>query len=253
MNPKPIWQPLLVLLCAITLTWAQSIQAEGPALSRYSALLHSFACRDGVDYAALKAAHKADSLMLDFQWDEARYAAASKPEKLAYLINLYNAGTVKLIADHYPLASIRDLPKPWDQAVIPYFGAKISLNHLENEIIRKEFQEPRIHFALNCASKGCPPLRLSPYSGKHLEAELDSVATAFLRDPERNRLENDTLKLSQIFEWYGKDFDGKYGGFQNFVESRLGEKTQSKSKRKRVTIYLPYDWKLNDAPGCKGR
>ena len=111
-------------------------------------------------------------------------------EAMAYWINAYNAYTVKLILDHYPVKSIRDIDngKPWDEAFIEIGGKKFSLNSIENDMLKKKFDDPRIHFAINCASKSCPKLVNEAFTGTKLDDQLNSAAKNFVNDPAKNKI-----------------------------------------------------------------
>lgn len=169
-----------------------------------------------------------------------------KNSRLAFWINAYNVFTVKLIVDHFPVKSINDVAaKPWDERFITIHGQTYSLNQIENEIIRKQFAEPRIHFALVCAAKGCPPLRSEAYTGAALEKQLEHNLRRFMQDPKKNRFDapSGTLFLSSIFDWYKNDFIAKAGSVQEFVRPyitpRSGITPQTPIR------YTEYDWSLN--------
>lgn len=185
-------------------------------------------------------------------------------QQLAFLINVYNALTLKLIIDHYPgISSIRDLgglifSSPWDRKFFRLFGKDTSLDYVEHELIRKNYNEPRIHFAVNCASRSCPPLMKDAYIADKLEQQLENATLLFLTDPERNRFdpEKKILELSSIFKWYKQDFISAAGSVQLFVAPYItGDPEASKlqksgSEHKFSTIhvrFLDYDWSLNDA------
>jgi len=168
-------------------------------------------------------------------------------DKIAYLINVYNFYTILLIKQNYPVSSIRKIKKPWDTPIVPLFGKKVSLNHIEHEILRKQFKEPRIHFALVCASIGCPAITDEAYIGDKLEKQLDRAAKVFLADNGKNRIETKTLYLSKIFEWYGDDFKEKYGGYKEYIIQLLKLSGDYKIK------FIDYDWNLNEVSGCEGK
>lgn len=177
-------------------------------------------------------------------WDE--------DKRLATLINAYNAWTLKLIIDHYPVDSIKDIGSffisPWQKDIVPWLGKTIDLDEIEHEIIRKNYQEPRIHFALVCASKGCPPLKKEPYKGETLDAQLEESKKNFLLNSAKNthKLKGDelTLKVSSIFKWFPEDFGGKDKLKEYLVE---GMGIQERAKGKKIELeYLDYDWDLND-------
>lgn len=172
----------------------------------------------------------------------------TREEQLAYWINAYNAFTVDLICRHYPVKSIKDI-RPgipfvntvWDIKFIHIERATYDLNNLEHGIIRAKFQEPRIHFALNCASRSCPKLRNRAYTPQGLNSQLEKAASEFINDPSKNRISADQLQLSRIFLWYGGDFK-KAGGVRAFV-NRYSKTT---SDKKAKMGYLDYDWRLNE-------
>jgi len=184
----------------------------------------------------------------------------SKPAQLALLINLYNAATVELILSAYPdLDSIKDLGSlfrsPWKKDIVSLFGDKISLDDLEHGLIRGErYQDPRIHFAVNCASIGCPALRAEAYQADKLAAQLEQQTQLFLSDRSRNRFVNDQLEVSSIFKWYREDFEKGWLGYQSLEQFLsayadaldLKAKQVSALKNKKMEIdFLDYDWRLN--------
>lgn len=181
----------------------------------------------------------------------------SQAQRLAFLINAYNAFTVKLIVDHYPVNSIKDLggffTSPWKIEFFTLFGEKTYLDHVEHDLIRgQDYHEPRIHFALVCASVGCPKLQNRAYTAQRLETMLESASETFLRDTTRNRYDaaDNTLYLSSIFKWYGKDFAAKAGSVKQFVAQYISDdpKIQQRIRSRDVNVeYLDYDWSLNDA------
>ncbi|UOB18758.1 DUF547 domain-containing protein [Abyssalbus ytuae] len=164
----------------------------------------------------------------------------NKNEKLAYWINAYNAFTIKLIVDNYPLSSIKDIDSPWDKKFIPINGRLISLNYIEHEILRK-MNEPRIHFAINCASFSCPRLLNEAYIPSKIEDQLNKVTSGFINNPSKNIVSEESVTLSKIFNWFKKDFETN-GGVINFINEYSLIKI---SKNVKVT-YFKYDWKLNE-------
>lgn len=172
----------------------------------------------------------------------------SKDEQLAYWINAYNAFTVKLIVDNYPTKSIKDIKNGipfvntvWDIKFINIEGAIYDLNNIEHGIIRQKFEEPRIHFAVNCASKSCPPLLNEAYTASKLDEQLTRQTKAFLNDSFRNEITNPTsVKLSKIFSWFRGDFKKKTSliGFINqYAPIQINKDAD--------IDYLDYDWNLN--------
>ena len=144
------------------------------------------------------------------------------------------------------------LPETPKKKFFKMFGQDTSLDNVEHDMIRKLFTEPRIHFAVVCASKGCPSLRNEAYVGKKLNEQLESGAKAFLSDSSRNRFDSATgkLMLSRIFDWYGDDFKKKDGTVQNFVALRMAKAPDEHAKIKAASLdWLDYDWSLNETAG----
>ena len=183
------------------------------------------------------------------------YRGWSKPQRLAFLINAYNAFTVKLIVDNYPVDSIKDLggwlSSPWKKKFFTLLGEKKHLDNIEHDIIRKDFNEPRIHFAVNCAAVGCPPLRQEAFVAERLDQQLKEATQVFLMDERRNRYdpESKRLELSSIFKWYSDDFEERDGSAEAFVAPYITKNLQAQERirRREVRIrYLDYDWSLNE-------
>ncbi|MEM1001445.1 MAG: DUF547 domain-containing protein [Bacteroidota bacterium] len=164
----------------------------------------------------------------------------TREETLAYWINAYNAYTVQLILDSYPLNSIKDIKKPWDQEFIPSNQSQISLNTIEHKILRK-MDEPRIHFAIVCASISCPKLSNTAFTAENLDQQLDSVTKEFLNDSSKNSFEAEKTELSKIFKWFAKDFKAS-GGVIAFVKKYKDVQLNHKSQ----VSYKTYDWGLNE-------
>ena len=174
----------------------------------------------------------------------------SHNEQFAFYINAYNAWTIKLVLTGYPgIESIKDLggffTSPWKKSIARIDGKVLTLDQIENDILRPRFADPRVHFAINCASNSCPPLQSQPYRGDILDQQLTEVTEAFINDPHRNRLEGNTLYVSKIFKWYSEDFDNDIVGF--FIKyTKDALKRKLRKDRKQIKIeYLDYDWSLN--------
>ncbi len=172
----------------------------------------------------------------------------NREERLAYWMNAYNAYTIQLVVDHYPTASIRDIKKGipfinsvWDLKFIEIEGNTYDLNNVEHNILRKKFDEPRIHFAINCASVSCPNLRNEAYLPDRLEIQLEEQARLFLNDPSKNQIKPDHVQLSKIFSWFGKDFK-KEGNLIDYVSPYSDTDISDDAK----VSFLEYDWGLND-------
>lgn len=183
------------------------------------------------------------------------FSKFTQPEQLSFLINAYNAFTVKLILDHYPVRSIKDIgslfSSPWKKKFFRLFGEEQNLDTLEHQFIRAQYNEPRIHFALVCASVGCPALRREAYVPAKLETQLEEAAIQFLTDKTRNQylVEKQTLELSSIFKWYGDDFVKKYGSLEEFLANKITSNPNHQQlirSKKGPIKFLEYDWSLNE-------
>lgn len=244
---------LLSTLASCLILVAASAQAQPVDNSLFAQVLAEHVHNGSVDYSGLKA----DPSKLDAYL--AQLAAADLPslperERFAAYINLYNAATIKLILDHFPVASIRDIRSigglfgsPWKLPVVRTRAGAITLDALEHEILRKQFKDARLHAAINCASKGCPPLAPEPYEAARLDEQLDRASRAFVHSPDRARLTGDTLFVSAIFDWFEADFggaDGVIAFVRRHADPALRDDLAAHGGRIKLK-YLPYDWSLN--------
>lgn len=219
--------------------------------SPFDALLRAQVGADGlVDYAGLKGRESQFAAYLE-SLAAARLGEMGHHERLALLINAYNAFTLRLVLDHWPLASIRDIPaaRRWDDRRFLLGGETLSLNQIEHERIRPRFREPRIHFALVCAARGCPPLRAEAYVGDRLEEQLGDQARRVHSDARWLRFEPalGTLHLSELYDWYGSDFRQTAGSVVDYVALYNPSVRAALDGGRPVKIrWLPYDWSLND-------
>lgn len=209
-----------------------------------------------VNYQAIKKApEKLKSYTAELgKVSKAEFEAYSREARLAFLINAYNAFTIEFIVDNYPVKSIKDLgslfSSPWKKKKFSLFGRNVSLDEIEHEMVRPVFREPRIHFAMVCASKGCPGLRNEPYTAEKLEAQLEDSTRKFLTDTTRNRFDREKkrLELSSIFKWYKDDFVTSKGSVATFVAPYMATTREDQQaildKNLRIS-HLDYDWTLN--------
>jgi len=164
----------------------------------------------------------------------------TKEDKLVYWINAYNALTVDLIIRNYPVKSIKDIKDPWDQRLWKLGKKWYNLNEIEHEILRK-MEEPRIHFAIVCASFSCPKLQNEAFTASKLEAQLTSATKEFLADTNRNEIASGRIKISKIFQWFSKDFK-QDGDLIDFLNKYSETEISSNAKKS----YKDYNWDLND-------
>lgn len=206
--------------------------------SQFDNILKRFVNDRGVvDYRGLKNAEADLDRYLDYLKSNPA-ASLSRDERLAFWINAYNAFTLKLIVSNYPVASITDLDggKPWDKTWINIGDKSYSLNQIENKIIRPEFNDARIHFAVNCAAKSCPPLANTAFTALNLESLLERRTRAFINNPSFTKISAKGISVSKIFEWYAEDF----GILRDYIA-----KYYDGGLPKANIGYLEYDWTLN--------
>ncbi|ACF14533.1 protein of unknown function DUF547 [Chloroherpeton thalassium ATCC 35110] len=209
-----------------------------------------------VNYTALKHDEEFSAYLQDLEQADLS-VFQSREEKVAFWINAYNAYTLKLILDNYPIKSIKDLSflgtliinSPWKKRFCAVAGNVYTLDEIEHDILRGELQETGVHFAVVCASNSCPILRDEAYSAKKLKEQLTSQTEAFLSDTLKNQFkwEGKTLYLSKIFDWYKSDFEKQYGSVTGFLAQYFtGEQKEWLAKGDVKIEYLEYDWRLNE-------
>ena len=236
--------------------WAAALAVSSPARgetgvdnSLYARLLNQYVNQGVVDYRGIKNEEMIlDQYLKVLENTDSR--KLSRSEQFAFYVNAYNAWTIKLILSAYPgLKSIKELggflSTPWKKKIARIEGEVLTLDAIEHDILRKQFKDPRVHFAVNCASQGCPPLRPEPYQGNSLNRQLEEMTAAFLNDPSRNYLDGNTLYVSSIFKWFAEDFNNDVVGY--FLKyARADLKKRLEDNRDKIKIkYLEYDWSLN--------
>ena len=180
----------------------------------------------------------------------------NRHEQKAYWINLYNALTIRLILDDYPIDSIKSVKliklsvkefSPWDRSLVTVNNVRLTLNHIEHQILRVHWQDARTHYALNCASIGCPNLTNQAYTSKHLDAMLEQAARAFINHPRAVRfVDSENLKLSSIYQWYREDFGINEKAVLRHLESYAEQPLAGKLANFSGKVEYQYDWRLND-------
>ena len=244
---------------------------------RYKEVLTKYVDEKGmVDYRALKANREAlDRFVRSLgELEKGTYRTWEKEAKIAFLINAYNAITLRIIVEHYPIKSgffgslkwpdnsIRQIDGAFDGIEHRVMGRKMTLDEIEHETLRKDFNEPRIHLALVCAAMSCPRLRREPYVALRLDEQFAEQARHFVRQPDNFRIDRrkNRVYLSEIFKWFGEDFiqthgtEAKFGGIPPKKRAVLNYLSRHVSKRDRTYLtaadyrvkYLDYDWTLNE-------
>jgi hypothetical protein len=203
----------------------------------------------GVDYEGL---HR-DAASLDAYLRalaSAPFSEMGRDEKLAFLLNAYNAFTLRLVLDYWPVGSVRDIPsgERWKARRWVLAGETVSLDEIEHDRIRPRFREPRIHFALVCAARSCPPLRAEAYTGARLEAQLADQARRVHRRDRWLRFDpaSGTLHLTRLYDWYASDFLAAAPSIEEYVAAHEVSVRAALAAGRRPRIgWLPYDWSLN--------
>ncbi len=211
-----------------------------PDHTAWNTLLQEFVSSSGeVNYQGLKGAADRVEAYLSSLANNTPQADWGRREAMAYWINTYNAFTVKLILDNYPVNSIRDIDggNPWDRKWINLDGVTYSLNQIEHEILRPRYGDARIHFAVNCAAKSCPPLHNQAFTASNLNSSLDRLTRRFINDPNQNTVSEQALELSKIFDWYGDDFDTLTEYIDQYTDFEVASDASISFKE--------YDWRLN--------
>lgn len=179
----------------------------------------------------------------------------SRAEQYAFWVNLYNARTIAVVLDHYPVASIRDINLggslfgggPWSARLMTIEGEKLSLDDVEHKILRPIWGDPRTHYAVNCASIGCPNLASKPFSAKSLEAMLDEGARSYVNHPRGVSVKNGKLTISRIWQWYREDFGSNDADVIRHLSAYAAPGLQRELASLREIDGYAYDWNLNDA------
>ena len=176
-------------------------------------------------------------------------------EQMAYWINLYNALTIKVILDHYPIESIRDIDispgffsdGPWGKKLMSIERETVSLDDIEHQILRPIWKDPRIHYAVNCASIGCPNLHPVPFAAGDIDRQLDRAAIDFINHPRGVSVQGDRLTVSSIYKWFKEDFGGNDQGVIAHLKGFASPSLAMKLERRTSIDDDAYDWSLNDA------
>ena len=280
----------LLLLAAILTVYAiassnaSAANADKPPFNyeTYAQVLKTCVDDTGmVDYKQLKANRtRLDIFALAMtRLDSKIYKNWSDSQKVAFWLNAYNALTLKAIIDNYPIKSsffksriypknsIRQIPGVWSKIKFKIMRKNTTLSHIEHEILRKEFDEPRIHMAMVCAAMSCPPLRNEPYTAEKLDAQLNDQTKKFLAEPKKFKIDrkNNKVYLSPIFKWFAADFITKYAtktpipgqdknvsAVINFITKHCEDNIADYLKKGKFKVeYLKYDWSLNEQPKKK--
>jgi len=244
-------------ILAVVLTLLTSILSFATAPkdvdhSAFDRLLKKYVNEKGqVNYKGFKNDEKEFNGYLEMLSKNAPTDKWSKNDQMAYWINAYNAYTIRLILDHYPVQSIKDIGSkikipfvttPWAKKFFKIGNETMSLDNIEHGTLRKKYNDPRIHFALVCASISCPRLRNEAYMANKLDAQLDDQGSDFLNNPAKNAISKDKTSLSKYFDWYKGDWNenGKS------VEEWVNKYSKTKINKETKISFLDYNWNLNE-------
>ena len=242
---------LTAITCALLIACSEAVMPSSAAAFDHShaeldAAMKKYVVNGMVDYASLKAnragldAYIAKTSAVS----ESDFKSWSEAQQLAFLINVYNAETVQLILDNYPVKSIKEIGNfistAQDKKVVTLFGKTTTLNYVEHDLLRAKYSEPRIHFAIVCAAISCPTLRSEAFVADKLEAQLSDQAKNFLSDKSKNEYKDGELHLSKIFDWFEGDFTKAGKSVAEYVNPWFSEDVS-----KADVEFKDYDWNLN--------
>jgi hypothetical protein len=180
-------------------------------------------------------------------------SSLNRAEQRAFWLNLYNAATVKVVLDHYPVDSIREIDisglfssGPWDAELVTVEGVGITLNDIEHRILRPIYQDPRLHYAVNCASIGCPNLQPEPFTADNYERLVNRGATSYINHPRGVDITSEPIVLSSIYRWFAEDFGGDINGVMDHLLQYAEPELAAFLRDYDGTIDYAYDWSLNE-------
>lgn len=211
-----------------------------------------------VDYAAFKSSGQAELKQYIEQLQAVDPQALDRSEQFAFLANLYNAKTIDIVLDHYPVKSIEDISLggglfaaftggPWKAKVLKVKGVDLSLDDIEHRVLRPLFKDPRAHYSVNCASVGCPNLQPRAFTGAGLDAQLDAAAKAYVNHPRAASFVQGKLVVSSIYEWFKPDFGGNDQGVLAHLRKYAAPELQANLDSVKAISDNRYDWTLNDS------
>ena len=260
---------ILAALAVLTLSASAMGETISGGVAAFDGLLGRYVVLGGdgvsrVDYARWKGTGPDVAALTQFIQSQSALAPSrlSKPEQLAYWANLYNAITLKVIIDAYPVASIRDIkskgvwldPKafmgPWVEKRVTVEGRELSLDEIEHAILRPTFKDPRVHYSVNCASFGCPNLRAMAWKAETLEADLDAAARAYVNHPRGAKADGGSLSVSRVYKWFKADFGGNDAGVIAHLKTYAAPELAKKLEMVKAIESDDYNWSLNDAKGA---
>lgn len=211
-----------------------------------------------VDYAAFRSGGQGNLKLYIRSLEKIDPQTLDRREQFAFLANLYNAKTIDIVLDHYPIKSIKDISLggslfssftggPWKAKVLTVRGVDLSLDDIEHGILRPVFKDPRAHYSVNCASLGCPNLQTEAFTGAKLDAQLDKAARAFVNHPRGAVVTRDGLVVSSIYSWFKADFGNSDAGVVAHLRKYASPELSAKLQAVTSVAKHQYDWSLNDA------
>ena len=216
-----------------------------------------------VDYKAWKAKDHATLKAYVAALEKSDVASLDKPEQFAFWANLYNAATINVVLDKYPVKSIKEINLggglktlvtggPWQAKIVTVGGQGLSLDNIENDIMRAIFKDPRVHYSVNCASVGCPNLGTVAFTGATLDTILDANARAFINSPRGFAFEGGKIKASSIYDWFKADFGGSVDGVLAHARKYATPELNARLTGKTAIDSYDYDWALASTPPASG-
>lgn len=239
-----ILQTILAVTLLSSSVFAQNLRSFE---SKSNTFFNNYVSNGGVNYAAIKIS-ASDLNELITIVEKTDLSEASSNQKKAFYINSYNLIVINQIIKNYPLKSVMDVPGFFDKNKFTVSGESLTLNELENEKLRAVYKDPRLHFVLVCGAVGCPPIINDSYKSSTLELQLETQTLKAINNPSFIQVSNESIKISEIFNWYKSDFTEAYGTLNNFINKYRTEKISSTQK----LSFYSYDWSLNESKEDKG-
>lgn len=228
---------------ALTIAASLPLGAQALDVEPWDRVLQAHARQGGLDYGGLRGDPEAMARLERF-----RVAVAEMPESepLSSWLNAYNALVVSAIVERYPLASVRDVPGFFDRARHRVAGRMRTLDDLEHRVIRARFPDARVHAALNCGARSCPPLHGRAFREASLDRTLDRLAQRWVASDRHVRVRGGRLEVSQLFEWFAADFRRDAGSVRGWIGHHDATGRLRGVPEDAAMVYVPYDWRLND-------
>ena len=231
-------------LSLLLISWVIPGHADAFDHGRYDGVLRGHVKGGRVDYAGIRANSMPELDAYLTSVGQARLEGLSRSDRLAFFLNAYNALVIREVARRHPLNSVQKVSGFFKKLKHKVAGKVLTLDELEHKIIRPQFTDARVHFALVCAARSCPPLRAAAFQGSSLDRVLDRLTRSFINSWNGVRIKDDAIQISQLFNWFAEDFRRDAGSVGRYL-ARYHKTAAPRLAKITRFEYLPYDWSLN--------